>query len=566
MYIDAIYDYTNERIIGWLRDTNGNLVKFDEPSPYYCYVDDPNGNINSMFGTKTVRKDFATKKDFNNFLTMNNNRVWESDISPLYKFLSDTFYGSESTILNVMPFDIEVDFDLEDGRGYPLPSNPFGEINSISMFDVYHKKYILLALTDKDIKLEDDEFEVEVIKCVTERQLLDTFFKKIDHVDILTAWNGEFFDIPYIMQRCKLLYGDKWLTKLCRDGYYAKEREITDQFGNDVTVYDLVGRVHLDLLQLYKNFTFGEKPSYKLDNICEAEKVGKKVDYTGDLGELYRTDPQRFFEYSLHDSRLLYKLDSKVKFIDLAINMGRKASIRYNDVMGSIKYLEHSIRNYTHFDREEMMVLPDKGDNKRESFPGAFVLETKAGVYGWSTSIDLSSLYPSVIIALNISPETHLLQCDNNHEDFLKVVQQSTDDICVTHVETFEEFTLKGFELYELIRENGYTISAYGSIFDSSTGIIPEVLSLWTKQRSEFKNKGQELEKAGDKAQSDYFMMMSGLAKLSNNSLYGAISNPYSRFYTIYCAASTTLSGQMVERQQIYMADKFVEDDSNAKS
>jgi DNA polymerase elongation subunit (family B) len=518
-----------------------------------------------MFGTKTIRKDFTTKKDYQNFLTMNKMRTWESDISPLYKFLSDTFYGSESTTLNVGYFDIEVDFDLADGQGYPLASNPFGEINSISLFDLSRKTYVLIALTDKNIVLSDDEFEVELYKCVTERQLLDTFFKVIEDIDILSAWHGDIFDIPYIMQRCKLLYGSEWLTKLCRNGYKAKEVDTFDKFGNPAITYELIGRVHLDLLELYRKFSFGEKPSFKLDNICAAEGVGRKIDYTGDLGELYRNDPQKFFEYSLRDSKLLYNLDKKVTYIDLAINMGRKASIRYTDVTGSIKYLEHAIRNYTHFDRDVVVVLPDKANNEREPFPGAFVVETKMGIYGWSTSIDLGSLYPSTIMAINISPETHILQCENNHNDFIKVVHQSIDDINITHVESGEEFTLKGFELYEMLRENGYTISAYGSIFSNEVGIIPEILTLWLSQRKEFKDKGMELSISGDSKMSEYYMMLSNLAKLSNNSLYGAISNPYSRFYTIYCAASTTLTGQMIERHQIYMADKIVEEDYNAE-
>lgn len=561
MYIDATYDYYNEKITGWLRDTDGSLVKFTEAAPYYCYVDDPNGDIKSMFGSMTVRKDFGSRQEFENFLTLNRNRTWESDISPLYKFLSDTFYGAESTKLNIGYFDIEVDFDLSNGKGYPLPLNPFGQINSISMFDTAKMKYVMIILSDVDIKLKDDEFDVEVYRCVTERQLLDTFIKMIDNVDVLTAWNGDLFDIPYIIQRCKRVYGDQeGLKKLCRDGFSAKEREIVDNFGNDAIVYDLVGRVHLDLMDLYQNFTFGEQGTKKLDNICEIEEVGRKVSYKGDLGELYRTNPQKFFEYSLHDSRLLYKLDMKKKFIDLAINMGRRASVRYKDVMGSIKYLEHSIRNYTHFIRDEMLVLPDKEDNSREPFPGAFVLDNKVGIYSWTCSIDLASLYPSTIRAINISPETHLLQCENNDEDFVKVVHQSNDDINVRHMETGEYFTLKGFELHQLIKDNNYTISAYGSIFDSKQGIIPEILALWYTERKNTKAKSKEYFKMGDKAKGEFYDMQQNLAKLGLNSLYGAISNPYSRLYTIFCAASTTLTGQMIERHQIYMADKLVKE------
>lgn len=492
MFVDAIYDYYNDEIVGWARDEDGSLVKFNEPPPHYCYVDDDNGNIKSMFNTTVSKVEFDSLKEYKNFVNNTTKRLWESDISPLYKFLSDMFFGSPSTKLNVGLFDIEVDFDLNLGIGYPVPENPYGKINSVSLYDSYNEKYIMIVLSSVDIKLEDGEFPVEVIRCVTEKQLLDTFFKKIDHIDILSAWNGTYFDIPYIMERCKMLYGKKGLSKLCRGGYNAREKEVLDSFGNTKVVYDLVGRVHLDYLEIYRKFTFGERDSYKLDNICEFENVGRKVDFVGDLGELYRTDPQTFFEYSLHDSRLLFRLDKKLKFINLAITMGRNASIRYPEVLGSIKYLEFAIRNYAHYVRDEVLVLPDKEDNKREDFPGAFVLDTKVGVYGWSSSIDIASLYPNTIISIGISPETHLLQCEYNTDDFVEIVHQTDKIINLRYMETGEYFQMTAEEVFELIKSNNFTISAYGSIFDNRIGIIPEILSVWYKERKSFKTTGKE--------------------------------------------------------------------------
>lgn len=565
-----------------------------DDAPYYAYKSDSNGAYKTIYGNNVSKVEFTKKYDYYEYIKNNKGKMWESDISPIYKFLSDTFAKSKNTNLNIGYFDIEVDFDLNDGLGYPRPDNPFGEINSISLFDARKQEYhmIVLEKTPFNISLEDEEFPVILHKCVTERQLIDTFASVIDDIDILSAWNGHFFDIPYIMQRCIKIYGRSvGLTKLCRDGYKAYEKTVEDNYKNEVVVYDLVGRVHLDMMLLYKNFTFGEKPSYALDNICVAEKVGAKIDYKGDLGELYRTDPQRFFDYSLHDARLLYHLDDKKKLVELAITLVQGASIKYSDVFGSIKPLEHTIRNYCHYERDEVLILPDKRENKKEEFVGAFVIKTKADVYGWSFSVDLGSLYPSCIRTVNISPETHIMQCVNDDLDFIKIVERSDELITINTTKSFDyymlgneaeglsklggqsSFTLTGKEIYDMLREKNYTISAFGSIFSENRGIIPEVLDLWVGARKEAKNKmfeyedkvielksqnGLQSEIDSAKVNVELYNLRQMIAKLYNNSLYGAISNQYSRFYTIYCAASITTTGQAIEKFQIQKTDQLV--------
>lgn len=562
-YVDAIQ--RGDTITTWVRFDKDNIEKLEFPSPFYCYTKSSVGNQKSLFGDKVKKIEFKNRQSMDNYLVNHRDDVFESDISPLYKCLSDNFYQLEHKPLNVGLFDIEVDVDLSRGEGFPTPENPYGEINSVSLYDASNRVYHMVVLHERrdDLDLRDDECEVVTHYCATERQLLDTFFKLIENIDILSAWHGDGFDIPYIVERSVRIYGEKeGRKKLCRDGFSVREKETVDNFGNEITIYKLVGRVHLDYLDLYKKFTFGERTSYKLDSVAEAELGRKKLPYPGDLGELYRNNPKKFFEYSLHDVRLMKWLDEKLKFIQLADSMAKQATIKLDDVFGSIKYLEHSIRNYCHFDREEKLVLPDKNpDATKKGFPGAFVLETKPGVYEYTSSVDLASLYPSTIRALNISPETHVFQCEGLTDDFVNVMTETDKIITVMDVAGDSgSFGIGACDLKQFIKEEGLTISAYGSIFKHSLGLIPEVLALWYKQRKETKALSKQYYKEGDNEKGDYYDMQQNLRKLSLNSLYGAISNPYSRFYSIYLAGSVTMSGQFIEKFQIMKADQIVEE------
>lgn len=470
--------------------------------------------------------------------------------------------------MNVGFFDIESEVDLSLNQGYPTPENPYGQINSISLYDRSTNLYHMIILPPDGTKqyfvLKDDECKVIVHSCVNEKQLLDTFSRLIADIDVLSGWNIDRYDIPYLMERAKKVYGArKGQQFLSRDSYLTRSRKATDDFGNEFTKYTLVGRVTLDYLELYKKFTLavsGEMSSYSLDSVCQKELRISKLPYKGDLGTLYKEDPKTFFEYSLHDSRLLKKLDDKVKFIDLAKMIVRRATVKYSDVFGSIRYLEHTILNYCHFDRDEKVILPDRGKHEKEAFPGAFVMDTKPGVYGWVCSIDIASLYPSVIRALNISPETHLMQLKRGYDDFVKVTAKEKISISVKIIDSGEELDILATDIYDIIRENGYTITANGSILDSKQGLIPEVLELWVAERKETKKKMQDAQKRKDENLAEYYNLRQLQAKLMGNSQYGAISNPYCRFYSLDLAASVTLTGQMIERFQCWKADRLVEE------
>jgi len=562
MYIDAERIRGTNDVMVWCRDDKGTLYTYQDTMKHYCYVESPKGEYQSIFGHKLARVDFDTWGAFERYKQSKSN-LFESDINSIYKYLSDTFHDASPGTLNVGLFDIEVYPNLEAGKGYPIHDDPHGYINSISLFDRTKQVYHLFLLDSDHITVQSpDGLPVEHHYHSQEIHLLYDFFHTIKPIDILSAWHGDGFDIPYMIARTAMLLGPNATRHFCRSDFRPIARTLNDDYGNEETRYMLVGRPHIDMLKAYKKFTFEERPSYKLDSIAEEEVGERKTEYSGDLGRLYNEDRQTFYDYSLRDTYLLKKLDDKLRHIDLVVTMARQASVRFNDVFGSIRYLEHTILNYCHFHKDPMLIVPDKKDHLREAFPGALVFKTMTGVHGWSTSIDLTSLYPSVIMALGISPESIVMQCESRGEDFVRIVERQETMVTVVVrnnlTDERESFTISARELDDVIRSNGYTLSANGTIFDGRGGIIPEVIRLWFETRKQLKDRMKVCAKAGDHEGEKFYDMRQHIQKINLNSLYGMLANPFSRFFDIEMARSITLTGQEIAKHQTRMADEIV--------
>lgn len=558
MYID-VCEYKGE-IHAWERDEKGALSHIVAPSSDYLYLYVPDnsgrGEYKSIFGEAYKDVRFTDRKKMESYADLKSDTC-EADIKPDYRFLLDNYPQiNATTSVNVGYFDIEVDFDLSDGNGYPTPANPFGEINSLSMFDTYLRKYVMF-IPDKHqdkITLADDEYPVEIHWCSNERELLSFFANYIDHIDVLSAWFGDGFDIPYIMERAKLLFGERQATTMfSRNGVPASAREYVNAYGDDAIKWSLRGRIHLDLQELYKKFNPGEKPSFKLDAICEEELDMNKVEFEDDLGTLYRENPQKFFEYSLHDARLLMLLDKKLQMIALATMMAREMRAKLSDVTGSVKIIE---QGFTMFCRQNgSYVLPTKTKTEKESFPGAIVYDTIAGLHKWLFTIDLTALYPSVMIMLGLSTENYVIQCMDRYEDYIKVMTKQEVPIQVKLVQTNEVITLMASELEEIIRHSGYTISANGSVFDGSFGLLSQFVKFVFMTRKQFQAKKKA---ATDPEEVNRYDMYQKVYKITANSLYGCITNENFRLYDIELGRSITLSAQIVSKTQSYVANDLV--------
>ena len=563
-YIDVAT--TKDEVVCWYRDEETNELKTKrEPIGEYCflYIKDNTGNAThyNIYGDPLRKLSFDDKYQMKQYID-SHDEVFESDVPIGTKYLIENFRDCKADApVNIMYFDIEVDFDLNEGRGYPRPDNPYGEINAISCYDVSQGMYIMFIPSHCEgiVFLEDerDGIPVETIFCDSESQMLRLFSSYLEEyeIDIITAWNGDGFDIPYMVERACILFGmDKGKSFMCRDGFSAKRRDFINDYGEEVWEWKLVGRHHIDMMKLFKKFQPGEKKSFALDNICREELGENKIDYTGDLGELYRTDPQSFFDYSLHDSRLLKYLDDKKKAISLAMLMSRDSCALPTDIFGSVKVIENGLMKFCR--NKGNIVLDDKSVNEKERFEGAIVYDTVPGRHVNVFSIDLASLYPSVMMMLGLSKETMIAQCTRGYEDYIRVMTNSDEEVVVEWTQNKETQNMIASDLLKEIKERGWTISANGTIFTGEDGILSSFVREGFDQRKEYKKLMTQAETEEERQRYDLYQ---SVRKIRNNSVYGISGEPSFRMYDIRLAESITLTGQIISKWQAQKANELID-------
>lgn len=566
-FIDA-YETKNEVIV-WSRDFNGKLIEdaFPVTDYLYCYIKANRAQPN-IIPMKDIYKNemkqvfFDSKWDLVNYRKTRAN-LCESDVRLANRVLLDEFGDCHmDTPMNTIFYDIEVAFDLSDGKGYPTPENPHGEINCIQFYDVALGEYVILTLTEGYVITDKyDNIPVNVIDCISETDLLRTFSDAIDHVDIMLGWYTESFDIPYIMARSIKLFGeDRAMRMYCRGGYKASKREFYDENKSLKVSYGLVGRQNTDMMELYKKFIPSEKKSFSLDAVCQEDLNMSKLEYEKDLGTLYRENPIKFLEYALHDARLLKMLNDKHKIVELMINMTRSSCVTCRDATGSVKLIEHDLMKFC---RNKGIVLPDKKDNIKEKYEGAVVYDTISGRAGWSGSVDLTSLYPKTMEMLGLSTETMIYQCFGEYEDYVHVMTENDEfgEITMEAIPDGTRSKILPSELYKKIRENGWCISAAGTIFNGEMGILAQYVHDGFELRSEYKRLMGEAYKRNDIATAEMYDLYQKVVKVARlNAVYGASGNENFRLYDIRLAKSITLSAQIISKQQAYAANKFIQD------
>ena len=405
-YVDAFYD-RNEDIIRVVERKN-NKRHFTEYSPRHVfYYKDPRGKHQSIYGDPLQRVTAKNIKELRKELAIHSNhKLYESDINPIYRCLEDNYLNVDAPKLNVAFWDIEVDFDPE--RGYASPEDAFMPITSIAVHLQWMDELICLAIPPKTLSMAEAQKAIEgipnTILYENEADMLDAFLDLIQDADVLSGWNSEGYDMPYTVNRIiKVLSADD-TRRLCLWDQKPKKRTY-EKFGKESQTYDLIGRVHVDSLELYRKYNYEERHTYRLDAIGELEVGEKKTVYEGSLDALYNNDFRTFIEYNRQDTALLDKLDKKLKFIDLANTIAHENTVLIQTTMGAVAVTEQGIINEAH---RRGMIVPNRVKREPGSEPaaGAYVAYPKKGIHEWIGSVDLNSLYPSVIRALNMGPET----------------------------------------------------------------------------------------------------------------------------------------------------------------
>jgi DNA polymerase elongation subunit (family B) len=385
----------------------------------------------------------------------------------------------------------------EGVTGFPKTEEVEFPVNSIAVYHQWCDKTITISIpptprfTLDDID-EDVKESSEIILCATEEELLKTFLQVIEDSDIVSGWNSSVFDVPYLKNRIDKILGAKWTHKLTfPEAPKIRERKV-EIYHREVLQMDIQGRVYFDYLELYRKYMVVEKASYKLESIAEEHCPElPKLKYEGSLARLYYEDYSHFLRYNIRDTIILKTLEQKLGFINVAVMMYRMSCGLPKHCTGTIKLAEMSIVNYCIHELNKRVpdMVPSDDVVKDGKIEGAFVINPQSGMHEYIASVDVTSLYPSCIRAINISPETIVGQ-------FIER-QKAVDHI---HNETDEQlsFTLPDGNVIEvepsdfkqLMREEKWALSGYGTVFDQTNqGIVPSVLEDWFNKRLEYKGK-----------------------------------------------------------------------------
>jgi DNA polymerase elongation subunit (family B) len=360
-----------------------------------------------------------------------------------------------------------------------------------------------------------------------------------------------------------------------------------EKFGKESETYDLVGRVHLDSLNLYRKYTYEERHSYRLDAIGEIEVGENKTAYEGTLDQLYNNDFKKFIEYNIQDTALLDKLDKKLRFIDLSNTIAHENTVLIQTTMGAVAVTEQGIINEAHHRGLQVPNRKNRDDEENTQAAGAYVAFPKKGLHKWIGSMDLNSLYPSVIRALNMAPETVVGQIRPDisearvaedmglkkqsfagswegrfaTEEYDAVMDKRKDVALTVEFENGQSEVMSGAEIYKLVFDsnNPWMLSSNGTIFTQEfEGVIPGLLKRWYAERKELQAKLKKAKDAGNKPEIEYWDKRQLVKKILLNSLYGAILNPGCRFFDKRIGQSTTLTGRTIVKHMSAEVNKVI--------
>jgi len=517
MYVDALFKRgSDSEIIRIVERVNGKRVYREFQPDYHFFINDQRGTHKSIYGDpvkKVIPKSFAEKQKLVKNIS-HNVKKWESDVDPIFRCLEHNYQHADAPHLNIAFFDIETSFDKELGWSEAGDAN--NSITSISVHLQWIDEIICLAVPPDTLtwdEAQDIADEVgNVVLFKTEGEMLQAFMSIIEDADILSGWNSEAYDIPYLVNRVKKILGKQEARKLCLWDQQPKVREF-ERGGKVQPTYDLIGRVHVDYMQIYKKYNYEERHSYALNAIAESELGEHKIQYEGTLDELYNDDFKRFLEYNIQDTRLLDRLDKKLQFIDLANSIAHGNCVLIQTTMGAVAVTDQAVLVEAH---NQGKVCPDKKhghDETSSRAAGGWVATPKKGFHRYIGSTDMKSLYPSAIRTWNMSPETIVgqIRLDRTNmaiSDWEAKGGKHTfaawwnDRFNVLEMEEFygkdpatkltldmedgSEFEVTGRELHDLIFNSGqpWCISANGTIFKTDVeGVIPSLLTRWYNER-----------------------------------------------------------------------------------
>lgn len=551
MYQNIYYDKNNNIIHLW--DDKVGYASYQYKK--YAYKVCPEGKLITYDNKPCKKVSYWESADVSNGI------IYEGDINPEMRTLIDKYYkhSDVSTLHRDLFFDIEVSVD----GGFATVDNPYQPITAICISLAQTDQYWALILDEHNLVDKDNinniPNNVDLRIYNDEKGLLLDCIKIWNEINptVITGWNVDEFDNPYLYNRICRVLGSDYANRLSPIQIVDTETIEGKKYHN----YKFAGISSLDYMRLYKKFCAGEQPSYSLDYVSKHELGRGKVEYDGNLDRLLQTDINKYVEYNINDVKLVRDLAAKLQYIELARAICHKGHVPYDYIWQTTRYIDGAILSYM---KQKKIIAPSKKKHTDEniSYEGAFVKEPVPGLYTWLFDEDMASLYPSTMITINISPETKIGKIVENQEaimDKFKHNDSTPIDICFKfkHDSSMRMFN-NVIEFRKWLDENKYTISEIGVVYNfKQTGLIPEILSLWMKERNDYKALMKQYGNSGNTEMKEFYNHKQWAQKIFNNSVYGAIGMPGFRFYDIDNALSITASGKSIIMHVQDMANKW---------
>jgi len=534
-----------------IRESDGNIEKRKDV-PVSLYLEDGEGKHKTYDGHGLQRYTFDTIKEASAFI--------RNEGSGLNLYGAPTFgyefiHNNYRKATPITADDIHVcNFDIETARdplmGYSKPEDAENPITSISCHDNRTNIFNVFGTGEYDHKAKGNEVaDLKVVyhQASTEQELLLAFVShwKADYPDVITGWNIDTYDIPYLVNRIVRLF-DLSTAKDLSPFRTLMPKEIRYSYDKTNPSYDIIGVSSLDFMSLYKKFTYATPDNYQLNTIAHNELGTKKIDYSDFTGlqDLYERDHQKFIEYNIQDVAIVSNLDNKLKLIDLAMSIAYKTGCNYVDVTSPVKTWDVFMYNVL---RDKNIIAPLTIENRwKEEYIGAFVKEPPPGVYNWIVSCDLNALYPHLQMQYNISPESHIAP-----EHWTPEMEAVIEEYFKTTEEGIENM-LNEIVPLEFLKEQGVTVTPNGQFFRiDKEGFIPNILVGLYAERKAVKKEMLRLEQVMEDTGEDHKSTIAMLdakqmaIKILMNSEYGALANEHFRWFDTRFAEAVTSSGQL---------------------
>jgi DNA polymerase elongation subunit (family B) len=493
------------------------------PFQPYGYLPNPTGQYQSLDGTK-LDKVLGNHRD--------NPKSYESDLNEEVRTLIDLYYESDEPSKGHRDFFFDIE-TAKDENGYSTIDDVRTAITSIAYYDKAGKDRRVLILDEqnriKDQEIQGDGYTLEIFR--DERDLLTRFINKFAEIQptVITGWNTDGYDVPYLIGRCKKVLGAQTVKKLSPAGIVEQSKS---------GKWKILGVSSLDYLKLYKNFTYTELPNYRLDTVAKTELGRGKVEYDGDLDTLFTQDIHKFAYYNMTDVDLVYELDEKLQMLSLARTICHKGHVPYEDVYYASKYLDGAAivdlkRNGFVAPNKQFRFIEE--ETMSDALEGAYVKAPVPGLYKWIYDLDLTSLYPSIIMTLNISPETKIGVISNWNQECMMRDEPTHAIINGQSIADIKSWLV----------ENNYSIASNGTVYrNDQRGFLPTILEKWFDERVIFKDKRDTYEVGTEEYK--FYDALQLTQKVLLNSFYGVLGLKTFRFHDLDNAGAITAVGQSI--------------------